>query len=489
MRSFFVYLVLAASIFTNAGICLAQQTNPSRAHFTSEVEGGPGEVHSLDALRQFNSSLITLAKRVSPAVVQIMVTGYVPTRASGRNSNTAVIAREHALGSGVILAADGYIITNAHVVEGAQRIQVALAERNGTSPFDISPAGRRRILEAKLVGSDKGTDLALLKVDAHNCDVLPLGATRPVYPGEVVLAVGSPEGLQSSITMGIVSSTWRQLDSDQPMAYIQTDAPINPGNSGGALVDLDGYVVGLNTFILTEGGGSEGLGFAIPARIVQLVYEDLRRYGHVHRLQIQANVQEITPALAKGLGLSRDWGVVASDVVPHGPADKAGLRLQDIVYAVDDRQIVGLPGFTAALYLHSPDTPLKLDVLRGSQKVSLCVPALQQDDVEDDLVNLDANSLLDHLGVYVVDLNDRVRAALPDLRFPSGVIVVAQSSELNSATSRLRAGDIIHTLNLTPIDSVKQLRAMLRDLRLGQAVVLQIERAGKLQYVAFDWGD
>ena len=289
--------------------------------------------------------------------------------------------------------------------------------------------------------------------------------------------------------MGVVSSTWRQLDSDQPMAYIQTDAPINPGNSGGALVDLDGYVVGLNTFILTEGGGSEGLGFAIPARIVQLVYEDLRRYGHVHRLQIQANVQEITPALAKGLGLSRDWGVVVSDVLPDGPADKAGLHLQDIVYALDDRQIVGLPGFAAALYLHSPDAALKLDVLRGLQKVSLYVPALQQNDVENGLVNLDAHSLLDRLGLYVVDLNDKVRAELGDLRFPSGVIVVGQTSELNSATSHLRAGDIIHTLNQTSIDSVQQLRAMLRDLRLGQAVVLQIERAGKLQYVAFDWGD
>lgn len=489
MRSLFVYLVLAGSIFSGAGICLAQQNDPSRAHLASEVEGGLDEVHSLNALRQFNSSLIALSKRVSPAVVQIMVTGYVPTRASGRNSNTAVITREHALGSGVILASDGYIITNAHVVEGAQRIQVALPERDGTSPFDISPAGRRRILDAKLVGSDKETDLALLKVDAHNCDVLPLGATRPVYTGEMVLAVGSPGGLQSSITMGVVSSTWRQLDSDQPMAYIQTDAPINPGNSGGALVDLDGYVVGLNTFILTEGGGSEGLGFAIPARIVQCVYEDLRRYGHVRRLQIQASVQEITPAMARGLGLSQDWGVVVSDMAPDGPADKAGLHLEDIVYAVDDRQIAGLPGFTAALYLHSPDTPLKLDVLRGPQKVSLRVHALQQDDVENDLVNLDAHSLLDHLGVYAVDLNDKVRAALPDLRFPSGVVVVGQSSEPNSVTSRLRAGDIIHTLNQTPIDSVEQLRAMLRGLRLGQAVVLQIERTGKLQYVAFDWGE
>jgi serine protease Do len=490
MKSLIVHLVLAASIFPSAVVCLAQQTYPTKARVTSEVERGPGEVRSSDSLLQFNSSLIALAKKVSPAVVQVMVTAYAPTHATARNNNTVAIARERALGSGVILASDGYIVTNAHVVEGARRIQVALAGLDATSPFDISPIGRRKILEAKLVGSDKETDLALLKVDAQNLNVLPLGATRPVYSGELVLAVGSPEGLQSSITMGVVSSTWRQLDSDQPMAYIQTDAPINAGNSGGALVDLDGYVVGLNTFILTEGGGSEGLGFAIPARVVQLVYEDLRRYGHVHRLQIQVNAQEITPKMAEGLGLSQDWGVIISDVVPDGPADKAGLRVQDIVYAVDDRQIAGLPGFMAALYLHSPDTPLKLDVSRGPQKVSLYVAARQQHDAQDDLVNLvDAHSLLDRLGVYVVDLNDKVRAALPDLRSPSGVIVVAQSSELNSATSGLRAGDIIHALNQTPIDSVKQLRAMLRDLRLGQAVVLQIERAGKLQYVVFDWGD
>ena len=180
------------------------------------------------------------------------------------------------------------------------------------------------------------------------------------------------------------------------MAYIQTDAPINPGNSGGALVDLDGYVVGLNTFILTGSGGSKSPRHP-RAHQSQLVYEDLRRYGHVHRLQIQANVQEITPALAKGLGLSQDWGVVVSDVAPDGPADEAGLHLPDIghVSAVDDRQIAGLPGFTVAFYLHSPDTPLKLDILRGPEKVSLYVPAVQQIVVENDLVNLDAHSLLD----------------------------------------------------------------------------------------------
>jgi serine protease Do len=201
-----------------------------------------------------------------------MVTGYGRADSKTRNSDVTVV-RQDAIGSGAILDPNGYIVTNAHVVKGAQHIRVALAERPGSSPLDMPPVGKRKILEAKLIGIDKDTDLALLKVDAHNLPVVTLGATRPVYPGELVLAIGSPEGLQSSVTMGIVSSVWRQPDPDEPMVYIQTDAPINPGNSGGPLIDLDGYVVGLNTLILTQGGGSEGLGFAIPARTMN--YENM----------------------------------------------------------------------------------------------------------------------------------------------------------------------------------------------------------------------
>jgi serine protease Do len=139
------------------------------------------------------------------------------------------------------------------------------------------------------------------------------------------------------------------------MVYIQTDAPINPGNSGGPLVDADGYVVGINTFILSQGGGSEGLGFAIPARVVDFVYHSLRKYGHVHRVEIKAGAQEITPSLAEGLALPRTWGVIIDDITPGGPADSAGLKIQDIVLRADDRPVNSLPAFTAALYLHPLD--------------------------------------------------------------------------------------------------------------------------------------
>jgi serine protease Do len=444
---------------------------------------GPAGLRSSDPLRQFNGSLQALVARVSPAVVQVQVAGLAPVEASSK-SGVAFIVRQRAIGSGVIVDPDGYIMTNAHVVEGAQRVRVVLPVPPSQSPLEITPVGKRQILDTKVVGIHKESDLALLKVDGHHLPTLSLGARRPIQPGELVFAIGSPEGLQSSVTMGVVSSVWRQPDPDKPMVYIQTDAPINPGNSGGPLVDLDGYVVGLNTFILSEGGGSEGLGFAIPARIVSFVYENLRKYGHVHRTEIQANAQNITPTLGAGLGLAQTWGVVISDVAPGGPAAAAGLKLQDIVVAVDGRPILGLPGLTAALYLHPPDEVLSLDVLRGTEKIALNVPALQHNDKSDQLADfIDPNSRISRLGIYVMDFDDRLRAAMPDARIPSGVVVLGQSLDLNALTGDLRAGDVIHAVNRVTIQSTEQLRSVLRQLKPGDPLVLQIERQGQLQYV------
>ncbi|HWO32664.1 MAG TPA: trypsin-like peptidase domain-containing protein, partial [Candidatus Acidoferrum sp.] len=284
------------------------------------ISGYAAETRIPDLLHQFNGSLQALATRVSPAVVQITVTGFGPQDEKSKDG-ASVIVRQRAIGSGVILDPDGYIMTNAHVVEGAQQIRVVLPSPVADSPLEIVPLGKRQVLDAKLVGEDKDIDLALLKVEGHDFPALQLDTNRSAHPGEFVMAIGSPEGLQNSVTLGIVSSVWRQPDPDQPMVYVQTDAPINHGSSGGPLVDLDGYVVGLNTFILSEGGGSEGLGFAIPAAAVKFVYEELREYGYVHRTEIRVGVQEITPTLAAGLGLAHNWGVVISDVEPGGPAD------------------------------------------------------------------------------------------------------------------------------------------------------------------------
>jgi serine protease Do len=438
-------------------------------------------------LQQLNSAIEQLTTRISPAVVQILVTSYGALD-ENNHSQTALITREHVIGSGVIVDPNGYIMTNAHVVEGAQRIHVALPMPPVDFPDQIAPVGKQRIVEARLIGMHKETDLALIKIDQAGLPTLSLGSRRPVHQGQLVFALGSPEGLENSVTMGVVSSVARQADPNRPLVYIQTDAPINPGNSGGPLVDADGYVVGINTFIFTSAGGSEGLGFAIPARIVRFVYESLRKYGHVHRIEVKAGAQTITDNLAKGLGLAQNWGVVIDDVIPGGPAEAGGLKIGDIVVRADGRSIGTLPAFTAALYLHPLDESLKLEVRRGTERKTLFIAALEMKDSMDALPDL-ANpreNLVSRLGVLALDLTDELRSMLGSLRNPSGVVVVARVADFLSSSNDLQTGDVIHSVNQVPIDSLNSLRAALRQIKPHDSVVLQVERGGGFQWLAFE---
>jgi serine protease Do len=441
---------------------------------------------SSSLLQALDSSLETAVSKVSPAVVQIVVTGFGPVEDHGHE--TGRIARRHSIGSGVVVDPDGYIITNAHVVEGAQRVRVILPAPAEESLNEVQPIHAGQILEARVLGTHKQSDLALLKVEATHLPALHLRNDVRVRQGELVFAIGSPEGLRDSVTMGIVSSVARQTDPDDPMIYVQTDTALNPGNSGGPLVDVNGNVVGINTLILSQGGGSEGLGFAIPAAIVNFDYQNLRKYGHVQRVAIGARAQTITPTLAVGLGLARSWGAIISDTVPRGPAEAAGLQPEDIVLAIDDRPIASLPDFMAALYLHPRDQVLKMDVLRRTKPLSFNVPVRVYHEKIDELADVPdlQQTLIRRLSIFVTDLDDRVRSLLPDTRGDSGVVVVAETNGANAVDTGLQTGDIIHAIDRTRLQSISQFQAMVRDLKSGDPVVLQIERNGKLQYLAFE---
>ena len=441
---------------------------------------------SPNLLRDLDSSLEKVVAKVAPAVVQIVVNGYGPLEDRG-HTDTSRIVRQHAIGAGVIIDPDGYIITNAHVVEGAERIRVILPPP-AESTNEVPPIHAGQILDAKVLGTHKQSDLALLKVQATHLPTVPLRSDVRVRQGELVFAIGSPEGLRDSVTMGVVSSIARQTDPGDPMIYIQTDASINPGNSGGPLVDLDGNLIGINTFMLSESGGNEGLGFAIPAVIVNFDYQNLRKFGHVHRVAIGATTQNITPTLAAGLGLARSWGAIISDLADGGAAEAAGLHIDDIVLAMDGRRILGLPDFMAALYLHPPDQVLKIDVLRGASQMSYNIPVtVYHEKVEEfaDIPDL-KKILIRKLNIFVADLDEKVRPLVNSTRSNSGVVVVAQGGGSNAVDTGLATGDIIRAIDRTALQSTAQFRVIDRMLKSGDAVVLQIERSGKLQYLAFE---
>jgi serine protease Do len=477
-------LVLALCLATVPASGLCQQAPARKA---AETRGGHQIVSRLPAgmLSQLNESLQQLARNVSPAVVQIVVSGLGPAE-QGDRAYAASIVRQHAIGAGVLVDPGGYIMTNAHVVEGARRIRVTLS-LPATTGADAFAAGRTRVVDAQLVGSDRQLDLALLKIEGTNLPALRFNLDRPPQPGELVFAIGSPVGLSNSVTMGVISSAWRQPDPDNPMVYLQTDAPINPGNSGGPLVDVSGAVVGLNTFVVNSGAGAEGLGFAIPARIVDFVYQSLRRHGRVDHVEIGVAGQTITPAMARGLALAQDWGVVIADVVPQGPADAAGIRPGDIILAVDGQPTPGLHDFTASLYLHRPGQVMEVVALRGDQRLSFEIAAYMAPGV-DELANPAEvmTGLVEPLGILGLELDDRVRAMLPHLRSANGVIVLGRAGGFASIENDLRVGDVIHSLNRTPIASVAQLQAAVAQLKPGDFVALRIERFGRFQFLAFE---
>ena len=442
---------------------------------------------SQDPLARMNESVDALTKKVWPSVVQILVTSYgAREEASGRTDTNVVVGRQRSSGSGFVIDPEGYIMTNAHVVSGAQRVEIVLPPENADGTLASALSGRTQLIPARIVGVTSELDLALLKVDGLKLPALPLATYSQVHQGETVFAFGSPIGLRNTITHGLVSAVARQVDPDSPLIYVQTDAPINPGNSGGPLVNIRGEVVGVNTFIVSQSGGNDGLGFAIPSATARTVFRQLKQYGMVRRQEIGMSIQTISQTMAGGLGLQRDYGVIVSDVWPGGPAEAAGLKVGDILISIDGQPADNLPSVTYQFRLRDSTEKVKLVVLRDGVQQGLSITPVEERS-EFDAVSAQAdpaNSLVPELGIIGVQIDPRIAAAATGLRDPYGIIVVARAAGATSEIP-LQPRDVIRSVNSQKITTLQELRQAVHGLKTGAAVTLQIQRESRLMYLAF----
>ena len=468
----FTFTLLAAVLVLMPIRAAAQTAQPRPAPFRG--------------LSELSQSLQDLAERVSPSVVQIFVTGYAEPDENKQTSAEPVLERSS--GSGVIVDPDGYIVTNAHVVERATRIEVELSlAASGAAPGASVLRRRGRVVGAQVVAIDHETDVAVIRVESKGLPVLAFGDSEALRPGQIVLAFGSPLGLESSVTLGVVSAVARQLTPEDPMIYIQTDAPINPGNSGGALVDTEGRLVGISTLIYSQSGGNEGIGFAAPSNIVRNVFAQIRKTGRVRRGDIGVHTQTITPLMAEALGVTTDAGVVLSDVAPGGPAARAGLQAGDLVLSLDGKRMENGRQLRINLYAHGMNETVVLDVQRGERKLSIRVPVGERDSEVGRLTDLIAQQVpVRALGVLGLNLTPQIVQLLPNLRRPKGVVVASVSAlSPYSQQGRLQPGDVIYALNGKVIETVADLNATTAEFKPGSAAVLHLERSGTLIYLAF----
>ncbi len=348
---------------------------------------------------------------------------------------------------------------------------------------------RGRNVGAQVVAIDHETDLAVVKVEAKGLPALPIGDSDTLRPGQLVLAFGSPLGLDSSVTMGVVSAVARQLTPDDPMIYVQTDAPINPGSSGGALVDTEGRLVGINTLIYSQSGGSEGIGFAAPSNIVRNVFTQIRKTGRVRRGEIGVYPQTVTPLMAEALKLGPEAGVILSDVTPGGPGARAGLQPGDVVLTLDGKRMENGRQFRINLYTRGIGDQVAIEVQRGERRLTARVSVAERDS--------DMGRLADLVTPQNAIQRDRRTAASTlnpgDPRHCCRICVATKASSSRSSPQARRfrskgacsAGDVIYAINGKPVDGVERLKSALAALPQNAPFVLHVEREGTLLYLSF----
>jgi serine protease Do len=466
-------LALLTAIEATVGMGFAAQSGPAK--------------HAPESLIEMSSQMRSLSQQVAPSVVQVLVSGYGLVDSESGHA-VSLLGREKSIGSGVIVDPAGYIVTNAHVIAGAVSIRVVVAA--ASHPDEVSDDARNvRTADAKIIGVDQESDLAVLKIEGKELPTLQFMNSDRVRQGDLVLAIGAPMGLRNSVSFGVVSSPDRSVGDDNRMVYIQTDASINPGNSGGALVTMDGLLAGINTFIVSQSGGNEGLGFAIPANTVRDVYGQLREHGRVSRGETGIDVQDVTFVMAKGLSLPRDHGVIVADVSPDGPAQRAGLKRKDIILTLDGQRVISAGQLENRIYGRSAGDQLELRILRGQDELQeIALVVREREDKANLLKRLvhPEKNLIARLGVLCIEIDKELAGLIPGLRREYGLIVAGKTTGGQSQFIDLQTGDIIHAVNNSPVALLDTLRSALGAMQAGDPVVLQIERDGKFQYLAFE---
>jgi len=468
---------LGAALFTGYG----------NVHAASAIDD-----NSVAALTSLDNAMEAVAARVTPAVVNVAVTarGKGETAASDSQmqglppglqqffgpmgQQPAQPQIEHGVGSGIIISPDGYIVTNGHVVDGATNIKVTLNDR--------------RVLSARLIGVDKLTDLAVVKVDAKNLPSIAWGDSTKLHPGQTVLAFGSPFGyFQFSVTRGVVSAINRPNpysdDPRKPGSYIQTDAAINPGNSGGALVNAHGELVGINTFIISNSGSFAGAGFAIPSQIARATVEQLIQHGKVDHGYLGISMNDVTPDNAHFFNLADATGAIVAQVTPDSPASRGGVQTGDVITQLNGEMIANGSALQIAVSQMAPGTKIALGVIRDRKPVTLNLTVgefhgnseVAQDDGPD-------GAQSGRLGLAVSDLTPDARQQINVPDRVHGVVVESVSPASPADEAGIQPGDVIMEVNRKPEQSASQFASEMRQNRDGKELLMLVWSKGNASY-------
>jgi serine protease Do len=464
------------------------------------------------AQRSAPETFATLAEKSLPAVVSISTSQTLPGRQGGRSpiplpevppgspfeeffrefnerqSENNLPRRAQSLGSGFVIDPSGYIVTNNHVIDGAEEIKITLQQ------------DERQELKATLIGVDKETDLALLKVEtARKLPALKWGDSDALRVGDWVMAIGNPLGLGGTVTTGIVSARARAIGAGRFDDFIQTDAAINRGNSGGPLVNLQGDIVGINTAIFSQTGGSIGIGFAIPASLARTVIEQIKNKGKVQRAWLGVQIQAVTPDIAESMGLPSDKGALVGVVTDNSPAMAAGLKAGDVIISFDGKEVISNRALPRMVAETAPGKKVALVISRKGQRQTVAVTLAELPDDDAQAANISANEpaptpgagsdgpkLIDGLGVTAAPLNAELRRRFELSESAKGLVITKiNPSSLAGQQQQLRPGDLILEINQQPVGNVADAQTQVAEAKKKgrKTVLVLVERRGEQQFL------